>query len=81
MLMTLAGLASKFMMIDLYDTVHKNYQLVRRSLMLMLILGMILMLVLADIDTDAWIGYHQPSQCTVMMIAMKMMMMMMTASS
>merc|ERR1719180_463336 len=28
MLMTLAGLASKFMMIDLYDNVHKNYQLV-----------------------------------------------------
>ena len=31
MLMTLAGLASKLMMIDLYDTVHKNYQLVRSS--------------------------------------------------
>ena len=29
MLMTLAGLASKLMMINLYDTVHKNYQLVR----------------------------------------------------
>jgi len=28
MLMTLAGLASKFIMIDLYDNVHKNYQLV-----------------------------------------------------
>ena len=28
MLMTLAGLTSKFMMIDVYDSVHKNYQLV-----------------------------------------------------
>ena len=26
--MTLAGLTSKFMMIDVYDTVHKNYQMV-----------------------------------------------------
>ena len=26
--MTLAGLTSKFMMIDVYDSVHKNYQLV-----------------------------------------------------
>ena len=31
MLMTLAGLASKLMMINLYDTVHKNYQMVRMS--------------------------------------------------
>ena len=28
MLMTLAGLTSKFMMIDVYDSVHKKYQLV-----------------------------------------------------
>ena len=29
LLMTLAGLASKFMMIDIYDNVHKNYQMVK----------------------------------------------------
>jgi len=28
LLMTLAGLSSKFMMINVYDTVHKNYQMV-----------------------------------------------------
>ena len=29
LLMTLAGLASKFLMIDIYDNVHKNYQMVK----------------------------------------------------